>query len=121
MATRLLFQLFFFLLPFLAFGVYRVAIAEAELDGRKPWPIRWLFGIGAMLAVLSWLAFIFIDRGGEEYCYKPSRLVDGEIVRGERYPCDRDLTGIGLPANNDPGGQPGGFGLSDPPPEDEPE
>ena len=121
MATRLLFQLFFFLLPFLAFGVYRVAIAEAELDGRKPWPIRWLFGIGAALAVVSWLVFIFIDRGGEEYCYTPSRLVDGEIVGGERYPCDRDLSGIGLPASRDPGGQPDGFGLPGPDPEPETE
>ncbi|MEL7546768.1 MAG: hypothetical protein AAGJ84_08960 [Pseudomonadota bacterium] len=121
MATRLFFQLFFFILPFLAFGVYRVAIAEAELDGRKPWPIRWLFGIGAGLAVASWLLFIFIDRGGEAYCYTPSRMVDGEIIGGERYPCERDLTGIGSPANRDPGGQPSGYGLDQPPADSEPE
>ena len=110
MATRLLFQLFFFLLPFLAFAVYRVAVAEAQLEGRKPWPIRWLFGIGAVLAVGSWVAFIMLDRGDGNYCYTPSRMVDGELVAGERYPCDRDLSQIGAPKSDDPGGAAEGVG-----------
>lgn len=114
MATRILFQLFFFLLPFLAFGVYRVAVAEAELEGRKPWPIRWLFGIGAVLAVGSWLLFIFLDRGEGNYCYTPTRIVDGELVEGQRYACDRDLSHIGEPKSEDPGSSASGVGEPEP-------
>jgi hypothetical protein len=113
-ATRILFQLVFFLLPFLAFGLYRLALAEAAQEGRKPWPIKGLFGLGLVLAVGSWLAFILIDRTDGGYCYTPSQLVDGQIIPGERYPCERDLSQIGQPRSSDPGGRPVGVGLDDP-------
>ena len=53
MGARILFQLVLFTLPFILFGVYRLAIAEAEQEGRKPWPIRLLFGVGLALAGLG--------------------------------------------------------------------
>ena len=89
MGARILFQLVLFLLPFILFGVYRLAIAEAEQEGRKPWPIRLLFGVGLGLAVGSWLIFIFLDRGGREECYRPTQIVDGVVIPGERYPCEK--------------------------------
>jgi len=88
MGPRLLFQLFFFALPFIMFGLYRLAVAEAEQEGRKPWPIRVLFGIGLLLAVGSWVFFIAIDRIGDE----PRR----------------DLSNAGRSMTEDPGGQPEG-------------
>ncbi|MEM9054940.1 MAG: hypothetical protein AAGB16_06405 [Pseudomonadota bacterium] len=112
MAPRVLFQLVFFLLPFILFGLYRLAVAEAEQDGRKPWPIRVLFGIGLALAVGSWLLFIFLDRGGGDQCYRAA-YVDPEtreFVEGSYYPCERDVTGIGIPRSEDPGGQAEGIG-----------
>ena len=110
MATRLLFQLVFFLLPFMLFGIYRIAIAEAEQEGRKPWPIRWLFGIGLVLAVGSWFALILFDRGGENQCYRAAYAdpQTGKIVPGAYYECERDLTKIGIPRSEDPGGRPAG-------------
>jgi len=88
MGARILFQIFFFALPFILFGVYRLAIAEAEQEGRKPWPIRVLFGIGLLLGVGTWVFFIAIERVGDE----PRR----------------DLSNAGRPISDDPGGQPEG-------------
>ncbi|MEL7393642.1 MAG: DUF6111 family protein, partial [Pseudomonadota bacterium] len=105
MAPRILLQLTLFLLPFILFGVYRLAIAEAEEEGRKPWPIRLLFGAGLVLAVGSWLILILLDRGGREECYRPAQIVDGAVVPGESYACEKDLGAIGLPRTEDPGGQ----------------
>ncbi|MEM1086715.1 MAG: hypothetical protein AAGH90_03230 [Pseudomonadota bacterium] len=85
MGARVLFQLFFFALPFIMFGLYRLAITEAEEEGRKPWPIRVLFGIGLLLGVGSWIFFIVIERVGDE----PRR----------------DLSNAGRPMTEDPGGQ----------------
>ncbi|MCR9080074.1 MAG: hypothetical protein NXH78_13340 [Hyphomonadaceae bacterium] len=110
MGARILFQLVLFTLPFILFGVYRLAIAEAEQEGRKPWPIRLLFGLGLVLAVGSWLIFIFLDRGGREECYRPTQIVDGVVVPGERYACEKDLGAIGVPKTDDPGGQADGVG-----------
>lgn len=110
MAPRILFQLALFLLPFILFGLYRLAITEAEQEGRKPWPIRLLFGAGLALAVGSWLIFIVLDRGGREECYRPTQIVDGVVIPGERYPCEKDLGAIGLPRTEDPGGQAEGVG-----------
>jgi hypothetical protein len=112
--SRLAFQVLLFALPFLLFGIYRIAIAEAKQDGRKPWPIKWLFSIGLILAVGSWLFFIFLDGGKKEVCYRESRLVNGEMVRGEQYPCEKDLSTAGKPRTNDPGGVGRGVGAPDP-------
>lgn len=88
MGPRILLQMVLFALPFIMFGVYRVAIAEAEQDGRKPWPIRALFGAGLGLAVGGWLVLIVLDRIGGEPCYQPAEIVDGQIIPGEKIPCD---------------------------------
>ncbi|MCF6328478.1 MAG: hypothetical protein L3J02_01590 [Henriciella sp.] len=114
MATRVLFQLVFFLLPFFMFGIYRIAIAEAQEEGRKKWPIWWLFGIGLFLAVGSWFVFIALDqRGGREECYQRSEIVDGVMVRGHTYACDKDFSTSGRPEDGDPGGRAEGVGMGD--------
>ena len=110
MAPRILFQLVLFMLPFILFGMYRLAIAEAQQEGRKPWPIRVLFGLGMAMAIGSWLIFIIVDRGGREECYRPAQMVDGVVIPGERYPCEKDLGNIGIPNSEDPGGQAEGVG-----------
>lgn len=110
MAPRILLQLALFALPFILFGIYRLALTEAEQEGRKPWPIRVLFGTGLALGVGSWLALILLDRGGREECYRPAQIVDGVVVRGESYPCEKDLGAVGLPRDEDPGGQAEGVG-----------
>jgi len=85
---RILLQMVLFALPFILFGIYRVAITEAEQEGRKPWPIRALFGAGLGLAVGGWLILIVLDRIGGEPCYQPAEMIDGRIVPGEKIPCD---------------------------------
>ena len=110
MAPRILTQLVLFALPFILFALYRLAITEAEQEGRKPWPIRFLFGAGLVLAVGSWIIFIFLDRGGREECYRPAQIVDGVVIPGERYACEKDLGAIGVPRTEDPGGQATGVG-----------
>ncbi|MEM9939722.1 MAG: DUF6111 family protein [Pseudomonadota bacterium] len=114
MATRILVQLILFLLPFALFGLYRMALVEAQEEGRKAWPIRWLFGIGLVLAIGSWIILIFLNQGGREECYRESRMENGVIVPGESYPCDKDFSTIGIPNSDDPGGQAEGIGDPDP-------
>lgn len=110
MAPRIIVQLILFLLPFILFGVYRLALTEAAEEGRKPWPIRVLFGVGLVFAIGSWLILIILDRGGREECYRPSQIVDGEVIPVERYACEKDLGSIGLPMTEDPGGEAEGVG-----------
>lgn len=112
MAPRILTQLVLFLLPFILFGLYRVAVTEAKMEGRKPWPIRALFAIGTVLAVGSWFIFILLDRGGREDCYRPSYrdAETGKFIPGETYACDKDYGAIGVPQSEDPGGIADGVG-----------
>jgi hypothetical protein len=109
-APRILVQLVLFALPFILFALYRLALSEAEQEGRKPWPIRVLFGAGTVLAIGSWLVLILLDRGGREECYRPSQIVDGVVVPGETYPCEKNLGSIGLPRTDDPGSAAEGVG-----------
>ncbi len=112
--SRFLFQFTLFLVPFVLFGLYRLAIAEAEQEGRKPWPIRALFGIGLGLFLASWVFFIMINRGDVEECYRPSKIENGVVVPGEAYPCPKDLSRAGDPLSDDPGGSASGVGDPDP-------
>ncbi|WP_084398349.1 hypothetical protein [Henriciella aquimarina] len=113
MTYRLIFELVLFLTPFLAFGIWRLATEEAIEEGRKPWPIAVLFGIGAFLAVTAWIVLIFMDRGGREMCYEPRRLVDGEMVGGREVPCEKLKDDLGRAATRDPGGKAHGLGGTD--------
>lgn len=88
MGPRILLQMVLFALPFILFGIYRIAITEAEQEGRKPWPIRALFGAGLGMAIGGWLVLIVLDRIGGERCYQPADMIDGRIVPGEKIPCD---------------------------------
>ena len=114
MTYRLIFELVIFLTPFLAFGIWRLATQEAIEEGRKPWPIAVLFGIGAVLAVAAWIILIFMDRGGRETCYERRRLVDGEMVGGQVVPCEKEKSNLGAAASRDPGGCAHGLGETDP-------
>ncbi|CAI8367809.1 MAG: hypothetical protein CME93_06355 [Hyphomonadaceae bacterium] len=115
MPLRLLFQLFFFLLPFIGYGLYRLAISNAAEEGRQAWPTKTLFGAGLILALISWFAFIVLDNVDRGYCYSKSQLVDGELIAGQRYVCDSDLSRVGVPGTDDPGGVAEGVGLDDNP------
>lgn len=105
MAYRILVQLFFFILPFLVFGVYRLLVADAEADGRKAWPVHILFGVGAALAAIVWIVFIFSDQDERGVCYVPSRIENGVFIPAETIPCDQDVSGLGEPLDSDPGGE----------------
>ncbi|MEM8616356.1 MAG: hypothetical protein AAGF20_05415 [Pseudomonadota bacterium] len=110
LAPRVLLQLALFALPFILFGLYRLAVMEAEVEGRKPWPLRVLFGAGLVLAVGSWMAFIVLEDSTRDRCYEPQRLVDGEIVGGTYYDCQKDIANSGVPNSRDPGGSATGVG-----------
>lgn len=104
MAPRIALQVFLFVLPFILFGLYRLAVAEAQEEGRKPWPLHVLFGIGAAVSIGAWLVLIVMDSGKAEECYAKKQIVDGKIVGGESYPCEKDLETAGIPLTEDPGG-----------------
>ena len=88
MGPRILLQMVLFFLPFILFGIYRIAITEAEQEGRKPWPIRALFGAGLGMALGGWLVLIVLDRIAGEPCYKPSEIIDGRMIPAQEIPCN---------------------------------
>ena len=104
MAGRILFELFFFSIPFLVFGLYLLATATAEQEGARKWPINLLFLIGLSLAVLAFFVMAFLDKREPEMCQRPTRYVDGQLVPGEFYPCEHDLRVAGRAGSDDPGG-----------------
>lgn len=104
MAGRILFELFFFSIPFVVFGLYLLATATAEQEGRRKWPINILFLIGLGFAVAGFFLMTFLERREPEMCQKPTRYVDGKLVPGEVYPCEHDLKDIGRAGSKDPGG-----------------
>lgn len=127
MAYRILLQVLIFLAPFLMYGLYRLLMADAQAEGRKTWPIRTLFGIGAVLTIAFWLFLVLREEKSREICYEPERFVDGVLVPPRQVPCERDLTTLGEPLKEDPGGQASGVGPDrrpgdppdQPPPDDE--
>ena len=114
MTYRIIFQLVLFLLPFLAYGIWRLATQEAIEEGRNPWPITILFATGAALAVLAWVVLIFVDRGGKETCIQRAYFEDGRVVPAREVPCEKRRDELGLPASRDPGGRAAGLGGTDP-------
>ena len=100
MGSRVLFQLLILLAPFAIYGLYRIALAEAAAEGKKPWPVQRLFLIGFVLTSLAFFASYFFN---ERVCREESRMVDGQIVQGDIIPCERNVDRIGIPANDDPG------------------
>jgi len=104
LAGRILFELFFFSIPFVVFGLYLLATATAEQEGRRKWPINMLFLIGLGFAVAGFFLMTFLEKREPEMCQKPTRYVDGKLVPGEVYPCAHDLKDIGRPGSKDPGG-----------------
>lgn len=104
MAARILFELFFFSIPFMVFGLYLLATASAEQEGRRKWPINILFLVGLGFAVAGFFLMTFLEKREPELCQKPTRYVDGKLVPGEFYPCQHDLRDAGRAGSDDPGG-----------------
>ncbi|MCA8898277.1 MAG: DUF6111 family protein [Hyphomonas sp.] len=104
MAGRILFELFFFSIPFVIFGLYLVATAEAEQEGRRKWPINVLFLIGLSFAVIAFFVMAFMEDRTQTMCQKPNYYVDGKVVEGAKYPCEHDLKDAGRALSDDPGG-----------------
>ena len=102
MGPRVLFQLLILLAPFAVYGLYRIALAEAAAEGKKPWPVQRLFIIGFVLTTLALFASYFFN---ERVCREESRMIDGKIVQGKVIPCERSVEDIGIPATDDPGGR----------------
>jgi len=104
LAGRILFELFFFSIPFLVFGLYLLATATAEQEGARKWPINMLFLAGLGLAVAAYFLMAFMEKREPEMCQKPTRYVDGKLVPGEFYPCEHNLRDAGRAGSDDPGG-----------------
>ncbi len=104
MAGRILFELLIFATPFMVFGLYLLATATAEQEGRRKWPINLLFIIGLALAVAAYFVLAFLEDRSSDMCRKPTTYVDGKLVPGELYPCEHDLQNAGRPLSDDPGG-----------------
>lgn len=99
MPRLVLFEISMLLLPFVLFGIYRIAVRDAQVEGRKAWPINLLFGAGVILAVLAWLFLILRDDRETNICTGPSSFdsVTGEVVPGQEYQCDLGLQPRGEP------------------------
>ena len=105
MGSRILIQVIILLAPFAIYGFYRMAIAEAAAEGKAPWPIFRLFVIGFALTLIVWVVLLVLDKqaASGDMCPGVRELVNGEVVQRPDVPCERDVSGIGIPASEDPG------------------
>ncbi|MEM6412722.1 MAG: DUF6111 family protein [Pseudomonadota bacterium] len=99
MPRLLLLELAIFLSPFVAYGLYQMALRDAAAEGRKAWPITALFGAGLSLAVIAWLFLIFGEDRDRNVCRSPEsfNVETQEIIPAREYPCDADIESIGQP------------------------
>lgn len=100
MPRLVLFELAMLLSPFVLFGIYRFAIRDAQIEGRKAWPVNLLFGVGVVLAILGWFFLVLREGRQESTCTGPSSFdpVTGEVVPGITYQCELGLTPTGQSA-----------------------
>ncbi len=107
MARQIVISLVLFALPFILYAIYRLLVTDAEVDGRKTWPIKLLFGSGVVLALVGYsvmLAIALTTERDRNVCYEAARFEDGVLIPARQVPCTRDFTGVGMPASDDPGG-----------------
>lgn len=112
MVRTVVIQLILFLLPFLGYAIYRLLVTDAEADGRKTWPINVLFASGVVLALSGWTVMALTGPSDPNMCYEPPRTENGEIIPARSYPCERDLSTVGIQAGDPP--DEGAQGVSDP-------
>lgn len=97
MVTRLLFQLFFFLLPFLAYGVFRYSTRRVR-DWRKAWPMLALFVASLAAGAAAWLASILLQpEKVRNVCNEKARFENGQLIPERSYPCEKDVSHSGAP------------------------
>ncbi len=114
LARTVVIQLILFLLPFLAYAIYRLLVTDAEADGRKTWPINLLFGAGALLTLAGWAFMASQETKERDLCIEPPRYENGVLIPQRTVPCERDLTHVGAPKTETPGNA--AEGVSDPEP-----
>lgn len=89
MGYRIAIQLFIFALPFIAFGIYLLLIADAEEDGRRKWPIQTLFITGFVLSSAAWLIGVALADRSDTTCHRKAQLDEnGQIIQAESYDCE---------------------------------
>lgn len=97
MAYRIAIQIFFLMLPFLVYGVYRYLLADAKNEGRKVWPINTLFITGAVISAVVWVVSILTEDRRREACRQPARMENGVFISSSTEPCEKDVTQVGIP------------------------
>ena len=108
MAGRLAFEVFIFSIPFILFGLYVLATASAEEEGKRKWPIQILFLSGMALATVTWFVLIALEKKERDVCHEPARYENGVIIPARDYPCEQNVRDVGVPLKKDPGVVPEG-------------
>ena len=108
MPRIVLFELMMLALPFALFGLYRIGVRDAEVEGHKAWPLTALFASGIGLAIIAWLVLLLREDRDPNLCEGVSTLdpVTGKIIPGEEYECGLELDQIGVPADALPASRP---------------
>lgn len=101
MAGRIVFELFIFSIPFLVFGLYLLATSNAEQEGKRKWPINILFLCGIGLATVAWFILILMEPKERDICHEPARMENGKLIPARDYPCEHDVTNVGVPRERD--------------------
>jgi hypothetical protein len=97
MATRLLFQLFFFLLPFVAYGVFRYSTRRVR-DWKRSWPMLALFVASLVLGGVAWVISILLQPDKERnVCHEAARYENGVLIPARSFPCEKDVSRSGSP------------------------
>ena len=97
MTTRILLQLFFFLLPFIAYGVFRWSTRNVR-DWKKSWPIQALFVIGLLLGLVAWLVAIALQpEQKRDVCIEPAHFKNGVLSPAREVACEQNVSDSGQP------------------------
>lgn len=95
MTTRILIQVFFFLAPFVAYGVFRMATAHVR-DWKKAWPMQLLFLIGLGLGLAAWIVSVMGQPPEvRNICHEPPRFENGRLIPARDYECEPDVAHSG--------------------------
>ncbi|WP_340691283.1 DUF6111 family protein [Hyphomonas sp.] len=103
MAGRLVFEAFIFSIPFILFGLYLLATASVEQEGKRKWPVQMLFLAGLALATIAWFVLIVLEKKERDVCHEPARFENGVIIPARDYPCEQNVRDVGAPLKDAPG------------------
>lgn len=89
MGRHLLVQLAIVAIPFILYGLFRLATRNVREEG-KAWPLQILFIIGLLASISFWIYVIWMVPGSRTTCVEPARMEGTEFIPERTYACETE-------------------------------